>query len=155
MRPRRFIPALSRRAAARYVAIGVAAIAIGYGGTAVATSWTVALNTGSSAQGQSPATPPPPTPAPVATCGAGATVKVTWTAVTGAKTYTAYRGPSAAGPWTSIGTATAPTVTVTSGTLTAGTYYFAVTMTTNDAAWPASAQSAASGTRTITGSTCA
>jgi hypothetical protein len=155
MRPPRLLAAMSPRAAIRYLAIGVAAVVIGYGGTALATSWTVALNTGSSAQGQSPATPPAPSPAPTATCAVGATVKVTWTAVTGAKTYTAYRGPSTTGPWTSIGTATAPTVTVTSGTLASGTYYFAVTMTTNDAAWPTSAQSAASGSRTISGLTCA
>ncbi len=152
-RPRSFTTRWPR-AAGRYLAIGVAAVVVGYGGTALATSWTVSLNTGSSAQGQAPATPPPPA-TPTATCATGATVKVTWTAVTGAKTYTAYRGPSTTGPWTSIGTATAPTVTVTSGTLTAGTYYFAVTMTTNDAAWPTSVQSTASGSRTITGSTCA
>ena len=150
----RFHLAMPLRIAVRYLAIGVAAVAVGYGGTAVATSWTVALNTGSSAQGHAPATPPPPA-TPTATCATGATVKVTWTAVTGAKTYTAYRGPTTTGPWTSIGTATAPTVTVTSTTLAAGTYYFAVTMTTNDAAWPTSVQSTARGARIITGSTCA
>lgn len=148
LRPRR--PA----ATARYAAIAAAAVMLGYAGTAVGTSWTVALSTGSSAQGQSPAAPPAPA-RPTATCATGATVTVTWTAVTGAKSYSVYRGATTSGPWTLLGSVTAPTVTHTSGRLAAGTYYFAVTMTSHDTNWPASTHSNASAARTITGSTCA
>jgi hypothetical protein len=81
---------------------------------------------------------------------------VTWTAETGAQTYTVYDSTtSATGPWTSIGTATAPTVTFTSASLTAGGYYFAVTTTLSDAAWGASTQSTASAKRTIGSASCA
>jgi hypothetical protein len=139
---------------ARYAAIAAAAVVLGYAGTALGTSWTVALNTGSSAQGQSPAAPPAPA-TPTATCATGATVKVTWTAVTGAKTYSVYRGTTTTGPWTLLGSVTSPTVTYTTTTLAAGSYYFAVTMTSNDANWPASTQSTASAKRTITGGACA
>jgi hypothetical protein len=137
----------------RVIVIGVVAAIAGFAGTAIATSWTVTLNAGSSSEGQSPAKPPAPA-TPTAACSTGTKVTVSWTALTGAKNYTVYDGPSTSGPWTSLGTVT--TTSFTTASLTpAGTYYFAVTMTTNDANWLSSTQSTASTPRTITTTTCA
>ena len=139
----------------RIAVVAALAIAGGVAGTAVATAWTVSLNAGSAAQGQSPAAPPAPA-TPTSACSTGTKVTVSWTAVTGAKSYSVYKATSTSGPWTLLGSVTAPTVTYTSAAITpAGTYYFAVTMTTNDTNWPASTQSAASAARTITATSCA
>lgn len=139
----------------RIAALAGMAVAVGYAATAAATAWTVSLNTGSSAQGQSRAAPPAP-PTPTSACSTGTKVTVTWTAVTGAKNYSVYKGHSTRGPWTLLGSVTAPTVTYTSAALTpAGTYYFAVRMTSDDSHWPASTHSTASAQRTVTSTTCA
>ena len=141
----------------RIAALAIAASVLGGASIAVATAWTVSLAAGSKAQAQTPSATPVPTGV-TATCVSGVQTKVTvtWTAETGAQTYTVYDSTtSATGPWTSIGTATAPTVTFTSGSLTAGGYYFAVTTTLSDAAWGASTQSTASANRTIGSASCA
>jgi hypothetical protein len=136
----------------RLIAVAAVGLALGCAGAALG-AWTVALNAGSTAEGQSPAKPPAPA-TPTAACSTGTKVTVSWTALTGAKNYTVYDGPSATGPWTSLSTVT--TTSFTTASLTpAGTYYFAVVMTTNDANWPSSAQSTASAPRTITATTCA
>ncbi len=96
-----------------------------------ATSWTVTLQTASSAEAHSQTVPSAPTGV-TATCNAptlAKTIKVSWTAVTHATTYTVYDSTtSATGTYSSIATGVT-TTSWTSGTLTAGTnYWFEVTV---------------------------
>jgi hypothetical protein len=91
-----------------------------------ATNWTVTLHTASSAEAYSQTVPSAPTGV-TAACNAPTstkTIKVSWTAVTHATTYTVYDSTtSAAGTYASVATGVA-TTSWTSGTLTAGTHYW-------------------------------
>lgn len=149
-------PSRPRRATALAVVIALLAV-----GTAVgATLWTVSLGTGSKGQAQTPSATPVPTGV-TATCFSGTAdrVTVTWTAETGAKTYTVYYSTASTGPWNAApsGSITAPTVTYTSGSgaIPNGSYYFAVTTQLTDTSWAASTQSAASAKRTLGTNSCA
>ncbi|HUE07556.1 MAG TPA: hypothetical protein VMP41_09020 [Acidimicrobiales bacterium] len=90
------------------------------------TNWMVTLHTASSAEAHSQTVPSAPTGV-TATCNAPTltkTIKVSWTAVTHATTYTVYDSTtSASGTYTSIATGVT-TTSWTSGTLTAGTNYW-------------------------------
>jgi cellulose 1,4-beta-cellobiosidase len=102
----------------------------GTGAAWAATNWTVPLHTASSGEGHSQTVPSAPTGV-TAACNApttSKTIKVSWTAVTHATTYTVYDSTtSATGTYSSIATGVT-TTSWTSGTLTAGTnYWFEVT----------------------------
>jgi hypothetical protein len=138
------------------VGLAIAVTLLGAAGIAAATAWTVSLAAGSKAQAQTPTATPAPTGV-TATCATGTKVTVSWTAETGAASYTVYDSTtSATGPWTSLGTGTSPFTTASLTGTSGGTgYWFAVTTTLTDAAWGASTQSTASAKRTITTTTCA
>ena len=91
-----------------------------------ATNWMVTLHTASSAEAHSQTVPSAPTGV-TAACNAPTstkTIKVSWTAVAHATTYTVYDSTtSATGTYTSVATGVA-TTSWTSGTLTAGTHYW-------------------------------
>lgn len=91
-----------------------------------ATNWTVTLHTASSAEAHSQTVPSAPTGV-TAACNAPTstkTIKVSWTAVSHATTYTVYESTtSATGTYASVATGVA-TTSWTSGTLTAGTHYW-------------------------------
>ncbi len=115
-----------------------------------ATNWTVTLHTASSGEGHSQTVPSAPTGV-TAACNApttAKTIKVSWTAVNHATTYTVYDSTtSATGTYSSIATGVT-TTSWTSGTLTSGTnYWFEVTVTVGSN-WT-SAKSAATGESTI------
>jgi hypothetical protein len=109
----------------------IAAIAVALFGCtsiAVATAWVVGLNTGSKGQGHSQTQPPAPSGTPTATCVSTSTqtVKVAWTAVTHATTYTIYDSTTgSSGTYNSLATGVA-TNPYTTASLAAGTYYFKV-----------------------------
>ena len=89
----------------------------------------------------SPAVPPPGVPTNVAASDGTSTtsVSVTWTAVTGATSYTVYRSTSAGTQGSALGSPTAPSFvdsTVTPGT----TYYYGVTATNSGGTSALSAQ---------------
>ncbi len=144
-------PHLTRKVGALAIVVAL----IGTVGIAAATAWTVSLAAGSNAQAQTPAATPVPTGVTSA-CATGTKVTVTWTAETGAASYTVYDSTSSAtGPWTSLGTGTSPYTTASlTGTAGGTSYWFAVTTTLTDSGWGASTQSTASAKRTITTSTC-
>jgi len=140
------------------IMLAIAVTLIGAVAIAAATSWTISLAAGSKAQALTPAVTPPPTGV-TATCVSSSAdqVTVTWTAETGAKTYTVYYSTTGTSPWTSAGSVTAPTATWTSAAsaIPNGSYYFAVTTTLTDTNWAASAQSSISAKRTLGTSSCA
>jgi cellulose 1,4-beta-cellobiosidase len=115
-----------------------------------ATNWLVTLHVSSSGEGHAQTVPAAPTGV-TAACAApttAKTIKVSWTAVSHATTYTVYDSTtSATGTYTSIATGVA-TTSWTSGTLTAGTnYWFEVTVSVGSN-WT-SAKSSASTESTI------
>ena len=108
--------------------VAVAVALLGFTGIAVATTWVVSLNSGSKGQGHSQAQPPAPSGTPTAVCVSSTTqtVRITWTAVTHATTYTVYdstTGSSGTYNTLATGVTTNPYTTVSLG---AGTYYFKV-----------------------------
>ena len=115
-----------------------------------ATNWTVTLHAGSSGEGQSQTVPSAPTGV-TAACIApttSKTIKVSWTAVSHATTYTVYDSTtSATGTYSSIATGVTTTSWI-SGTFNAGTnYWFEVTVSVGSN-WT-SAKSSATGESTI------
>ena len=115
-----------------------------------ATNWTVTLHAASSGAGHSQTVPSAPTGV-TAACIApttSKTIKVSWTAVSHATTYTVYDSTtSATGTYSSIATGVT-TTSWTSGTLNAGTnYWFEVTVSVGSN-WT-SAKSSATGESTI------
>lgn len=115
-----------------------------------ATNWTVTLHTASSGEGRSQTVPSAPTGV-TAACNApttAKTIKVTWTAVTHATTYTVYDSTtSATGSYSSVATGVT-TTSWTSSSLTGGTnYWFEVTASVGSN-WT-SAKSSATGGSTI------
>jgi hypothetical protein len=115
-----------------------------------ATNWTVTLHTASSAEAHSQTVPSAPTGV-TAACNAptsAKTIKVSWTAVTHATTYTVYDSTtSATGTYASVATGVA-TTSWTSGTLTAGTHYWFEVTASVGSNWT-STKSSASGESTI------
>ena len=115
-------------------------------------SWHPALATGSHGEAHSQAGPSAPAN-PAAVCsGSGLTVKVTWSAVTHASSYTVYQSTAASsGPYSAVASGVSGT-SWTSGALTAGDYWYEVTATVGTA-WT-SAKSTATAQRTITATLC-
>ncbi len=129
-------------------AILVAVVALATPASA-ATAWLVRLAVGSSGQAKAQAIPAAPAgltascPAPTTS----KTVKLVWTAVTHATSYTVYQSTtSATAGFTSVATGVA-TATWTSGTLAAAIYWYKVTVTMGSN-W-VSAQSTATSQATI------
>ena len=115
-------------------------------------TWHPALATGSHGEAQSQAGPAAPAN-PAAVCsGLGLSIKVSWSAVTHASTYTVYQSTTAAtGPYSSVASGVTGT-SWTSGILTTGNYWYEVTATVGSA-WT-SVKSAATAQRTITAVLC-
>jgi cellulose 1,4-beta-cellobiosidase len=109
--------------------VGVVAtgILLGMTGTAWATNWVPTLHASSAGQAQARGVPAAPTGATAAcTSSSAKTVKVSWTAVTRATSYTMYdTTTSASGTYTSAATGVT-TTSWTSGTLSAANYWFEV-----------------------------
>jgi hypothetical protein len=113
------------------IALGGLLLVSSTGAAWAATNWTVTLHTASSAEAHSQTVPSAPTGA-TATCNApttAKTIKVSWTAVTHATTYTVYDSTtSATGTYSSIATGVT-TTSWTSGSLNTNTnYWFEVTV---------------------------
>src|ERR1700758_5382834 len=94
---------------------------------AQASAWIVTLHTGSAAEGHSNLLPSAPgSPGAACTSATAATIKVTWSSVTHASTYSVYQATSAAtGPY-SLAASGVTTTTWTSGSLATGNYWFEV-----------------------------
>jgi hypothetical protein len=139
---RALLPALA-------VWLAVAAAAGTAVGTAAgATTWAVTVQAGSVGEGHARAIPTAPaSPSAACTSSSAKTIKVSWSAVALATSYSVYDSTtSATGTYTLVASAVTATAW-TSGTLTAGNYWYEVTalIGTN---W-ASAKSAASAETTI------
>lgn len=63
-------------------------------------------------------------PTSLTAANAASSISLTWSSVPGAAGYDIYRSTSSIGPFTSLGSTTAPTVTYTDSTVVAGTGYF-------------------------------
>jgi hypothetical protein len=124
------------------------------GSTAWASSWQILLKAGSTGESRAQAVPAAPTGITAACTSSGArTVKVTWTAVAKATSYTVYDATTSA---TGVYSSTATGVTGaswTSATLTAGNYWFEVVAFTGTN-W-SSVKSTASAESTTSSSGCA
>jgi hypothetical protein len=118
------------------------------GTAAGATTWAVTLQAGSAGVGHAQALPAAPaSPGAACTSSGAKTIKVSWSAVALATSYSVYDSTtSATGTYTLVASAVTAT-SWTSGTLTAGNYWYEVTalIGTN---W-ASAKSAATAETTI------
>jgi hypothetical protein len=115
-----------------------------------ATNWAVHLATGSKGEGHAQALPSAPA-SPAASCAApitSQTVKVTWTAVAHATTYSVYDATtSASGTYTLVASGVT-TTSWTSGTLASSTNYWFEVLANVGSNW-SSAKSAATGESTI------
>ena len=100
---------------------------LGTAETAWATNWKPTLKTGSAAEAEARAAPAAPSGTTAAcTSSTAKTVKVSWTAVPLANTYTVYEATaSATGTYTSVATGVT-TTSWTSGTISAANYWFEV-----------------------------
>lgn len=141
----------------RILVVGTAAFAFPWvdAAPAWASNWVVPLYSGSSGEGHSNALPTAPgSPAAACVSSTGKTIKVTWSAVALAATYTVYdTTTSATGTYTSVATGVT-TTSWTSGTLATGNYWYEVTayQGTN---WQSPKSSAtAETTISSTGTTC-
>jgi hypothetical protein len=107
--------------------IAVAVTLLGFTGIAVATSWVVGFS-GGKGHGQSQSQPPAPTGTPTAVCVSSTTqtVKITWTAVTHATSYTIYDSTTGSGGTYNTLATGITTNPYTTASLAAGTYYFKV-----------------------------
>jgi hypothetical protein len=125
-------------------------LASGTGAAWAATNWLVTLHASSSGEGHSQTVPSAPTGV-TATCASpttAKTIKVSWTAVTHATTYTVYDSTtSATGTYSSVASGVA-TTSWTSGTLTAGTHYWFEVTVSIGSNW-SSAKSTATAESTI------
>jgi hypothetical protein len=97
------------------------------GSTAWASTWAIVLRSGSAGESRAQAVPVAPTGITAAcTSSTTRTVKVTWTAVAKATSYTVYDATtSATGTYTSVASGVT-TASWTSGTLAAANYWFEV-----------------------------
>ncbi len=119
--------------------------------SALAAGWTIALRSGSTGEARSSSLPAAPTGVSSA-CGTGKTVKVSWTAVTHASTYTVYQSTTSASSGYSAAATGVTGTSWTSGTLSAATYWFEVSATVGTK-W-ASPNSTATASRVISSSSC-
>ena len=119
---------------------------------AAAGLWHLALAAGSHGEAHSQAGPSAPAN-PAAVCsGLGLSIKVSWSAVTHASTYTVYQSTSTAtGPYSAVASGVT-TTSWTSGVLSTGSYWYEVAATVGTT-WT-SAKSAATAQRTITAVLC-
>jgi hypothetical protein len=140
----------SRRGLAGVVAAG---LLLGLSGTAWATNWQPALHASSSGQSEAQGVPAAPSGASAAcTSPSAKTIKVSWSAVSRATTYTVYDATtSASGTYTSVATGVT-TTSWTSGTLSSSNYWFEVAAYSGTH-WVGS-NSAATAESTISGSGC-
>jgi hypothetical protein len=116
-------------------------------------AWVIQVAAGSKGEAKAAAAPAVPTGvSAVCTSPTARTVKVTWTAVVRASTYTIWRSStSATTGFTAVATGVTGT-TWTSGTLTAASYWFQVSAVTGTN-WSGS-NSSSTATRVITAATC-
>ena len=118
-----------------------------------ATNWLVGSAAGTHGEGQATVLPAAPA-SPAASCVApttSKTIKVTWSAVTHATTYSVYEATtSSSGTYTSVATGVS-TTSWTSGTLTAGTNYWFEVLAVVGTNW-SSSKSSATGESTINSS---
>lgn len=137
--------------AARLASTTLAALAVlcAWSAPAEASNWLVTLHTGSAAEGQSNVLPSAPgSPAAACVSPTGVTIKVTWSSVTHASTYSVYQATAAAtGPY-SLAASGITTTSWTSSSLATGNYWFEVA-SLEGTNWK-SANSAATGESTIT-----
>ena len=131
----------------------VLAIVLAAAGTAWASNWLIVLHPSSNGEAQARAAPTAPTGVSAAcTSSSAKTVKVSWSAVTKATTYTIYDATtSASGTYTSIASGVA-TTSWTSATLSSANYWFEVAAYTGTN-W-VGPKSAATGESTISSSGC-
>jgi cellulose 1,4-beta-cellobiosidase len=131
----------------------VVGMLLGVAGTAWATNWIPLLKSGSAGEARATGAPAAPTGAIAACTSASAkTIKVSWSSVTHATTYTVYEATtSASGTYTSVASGVT-TTSWTSGTLAAANYWFEVAayIGTN---WLGT-KSSATGESTISSSGC-
>jgi hypothetical protein len=94
-------------------------------GMASATSWTDALASSSKAQAQAQVLPSAPAGVSAAcTSSSGKTIKVTWSAVTHASSYSVYKSTTSSSSGFSVTATGVVGVSWTSGTLSNATYWF-------------------------------
>jgi hypothetical protein len=131
----------------------VTGVLLAIAGTAWAANWVVALKTGSSGESHAQgATAAPTGLAAACTSSTTMTVKVTWTAVAKATSYTIYDATtSATGTYTSVASGVTA-ANYTTGSLAANNYWFEVTAYTGTN-W-VSVKSAASAESTTSSSGC-
>jgi hypothetical protein len=131
----------------------VVGMVLGLAGTAWATNWIPLLKSGSAGEAKATGAPAAPSGATAACTSTSAkTVKVSWSSVTHATTYTVYEATiSASGTYTSVANGVT-TTSWTSGTLAAANYWFEVAayIGTN---W-LGAKSSGTGESTISSSGC-
>jgi cellulose 1,4-beta-cellobiosidase len=122
-----------------------------------ATNWVVHVTTGSKGEAQALALPAAPTGV-TATCTSPTsnTVKVSWSAVTHATTYTVYDSTTGSGGTYNSVASGVTTTTWTSSALATGTYYFKVAAVTGStgSTWVGT-KSTFAGPRTISATACA
>lgn len=95
--------------------------------TAWASTWAVPLHTASSGEAQAgPALPAPGSPAAACTSPSGKTIKVTWSAVPHATSYTVYESTTSSSSGYSVAASGVATTSWTTGTLANGHYWFEV-----------------------------
>lgn len=135
------------------IAVGSLLLLSGSGVAWAATSWLVTLHTGSSGETHSQVLPSAPTGA-TAACSApttAKTIKVSWTAVSHATTYSVYDSTTSATGTYSLLAGGVSATSWTSGTLTAGTHYWFEVSAAIGSNW-SSAKSSATAESTINSS---
>ncbi len=120
---------------------------------ALASTWTIALHSGSAGESEGSTKPAAPTGV-TASCVSSTQQKVTvtWSAVAHASTYTVYDSTTSSSSGYSVIASGVTTSSWTSGTLSTGSYWFEVVAVVGSN-W-ASAKSAATAQRTIASSSC-
>jgi hypothetical protein len=108
----------------RRVVLALAVTLIGVTAAVVASAWTVSLNSGSHGEGHAHAAPAAPaSPTAVCVLSSTQTVKVPWTAVTHASSYTISDSTTGSGGTYNTVASGVTTNPYTTATLSAGTYY--------------------------------
>jgi endoglucanase len=134
----------------------VAFLQLAWQGPVWATTWVVQLAAGSAAEAHSAGAPAAPTGVAAACVSpTNDKVTVTWSAVTGASTYSVYQSTTAAGgPYSQVASGIA-TLSWASGGLSTGNYWFEVTAL-QGSNWVSalSAATAESTTKSTGGKTC-
>jgi hypothetical protein len=116
----------SRRTAGFVIVVAVGLL-LGTAGTAWATNWVLALHTGSSGEPKAQGAPATPAGATaVCTSSSGKTIKVSWSTVTKATSYSVYEATTSASGTYSLVASGVSATSWTSGTLSAANYWFEV-----------------------------